>query len=287
LLFQSTTGSTVIEVISRILGWSLLGALAGLGVSFVVPNLRAWRGTVGGLVGGFMGAIGFIAISSFLGGLSGRWAGAAILGFFIGLMVALVEFAFRRIWLEIAYGPRELRILTLGGNPVSIGGDEHRCSAFVRGGPPIALRYRIDGDRILCEDVLKERTEEVQPGYQRSVGNVVITVCSADKARSSGFILKLTNGSSFILNAGLPLMPRDLPGLEPQSADDMVAVVAPRPANPNVLLLRNRSRQTWTVQTAAGQQSVPPGQGIELAGDIEIAFGTLRGTIRRADAASR
>ena len=37
----------------------------------------------------------------------GRMAGAAILGFAIGLMVALVEVAFRRAWLEVQFSGGE------------------------------------------------------------------------------------------------------------------------------------------------------------------------------------
>jgi Ca-activated chloride channel family protein len=145
LLFQSTTGGTAWEVASRLLGWGLLGGLIGGGMSFFVPNLKWWRGLVGGVVGGMLGAGAFVVISLAAGAFLGRWIGAGILGFFIGLMVALAELAFRRYWLEIAFGPREIRTVTLGSAAVSLGGDERRVAVAVPGSPPIVFRYWING----------------------------------------------------------------------------------------------------------------------------------------------
>lgn len=281
LLFQNTAGGTAWEVASRLLGWGLLGGLIGSGMSFFVPNLKWWRGLVGGLVGGLIGAGSFVVISLAGGAFLGRWIGAGILGFFIGLMVALAELAFRRYWLEIAFSPREVRTVTLGSAAVSLGGDERRVAVAVPGSPPIALRYWIDGDRVMCEEVIKERTLEVIAGDRKTLGKVAITLCSAAHGRMTGFTLQLSNGASFRLVEGLPLTDKDLPGLHAQGTDGVVALVSGRPNDPTMLLLRNRSKETWILRgPGGGEQIIAPGRGLELSCNGTISFGQLQGSLR-------
>lgn len=282
LLFQSTAGGTAWDVVSRLLGWGLLGGLIGSGMSFFVPNLKWWRGLLGGVVGGLLGAAAFVVISLAVGAFLGRWIGAGILGFFIGLMVALAELAFRRYWLEVAFSPREIRTVTLGSAKVGLGGDERRAAVAVPGSPPIVLRYWIDGDRVMCEDVIKERTAEVVPGDRKSLGKVTITLCSAAHGRKTGCTLQLSNGASFHLVEGLPLTEEDLPGLQAQGADGVVAVVSRRPNDPAILLLRNRSKETWVLRVrGGGEQMIAPGGGLELSSNGSISFGQLQGALRR------
>ena len=64
-----------------------------------------------------------------------------ILGFCIGAMVALVEAAFRRAWLEVRFGARETITVTLGAEPVKIGNDAKACTVWARGAAPVALRF--------------------------------------------------------------------------------------------------------------------------------------------------
>jgi hypothetical protein len=287
LFFQATSGGLVWEVVSRVLGWSLLGGLIGGGLALVVPNLKGRRGLLGGTVGGFLGALGFLLVSLILGPFLGRWVGATILGFCIGLMVALAEQVFRRYWLEIAFGPREVRTVTLGAAAVSIGGDERRALVYVPGAPAITLRYRVEGDRVLCDDVLAERTVEALPGECREVGRVLVTLCSAAQARQTGYAFRLSNGRTLALTEGMPLTAEDLSGLEPQGADGAVALVSRRPNDPQTLVLRNRSRQTWAARAAdGGRQAVGPGQGLELRADLQVEFGQVRGILLRAGRAT-
>jgi hypothetical protein len=265
-----------------LLGWGLLGGLIGGGMSFCVPNLKWWRGLAGGLLGGVLGAAAFVLVSLAAGAFLGRWVGAGILGFFIGLMVALSEVAFRRYWLEIAFSPREVRTVTLGSAMVSLGGDDRRVAIAVPGAPPIALRYWMDGTRVLCQEVVKEWTGEVLPGDRKTLGKVVVTLCSAAHGLQAGYTLQLSNGASFRLVEGLPLTAEDLPGLQAQGADGVVALVSSRPKDPAALLLRNRSKQAWVASGPQGcRQVIEPGRGLELSAAGSIAFGQLQGTLRR------
>ena len=283
---QATAGGAVWEIVSRVIGWGLLGSLIGIGLSFVVPNLKWRRGLVGGLVGGVAGAVAFLIISFslrvFLGGFGeaiGRLAGAAALGFFIGLMVALAEILRRSRWLEITFGAREVRTVTLGTAAVTLGSDP-RASVVIQGAPALALRYRVEGERVLCEDMTSGATEEVPPGDKRRLAGVSIAVCSSTTVRASGFTLRLGDGTATVLGVGQPLTVEDVPGLQPQGTDGAVALVSPRPNDPRILLLRNRSKQTWQCKDRAGQATaVEPGRGVELSAGLQIDFGPVRGIV--------
>jgi hypothetical protein len=131
-----------------------------------------------GSVGGLLGAIAFIAVSS-IGDLAGRLAGAAILGFAIGLMVALVEAACRRVWLEVSFGPRATHVVNLGAAPVLLGGNAAKCTILVPGAPQRALKFWEQDGQIFCLDVVAEKTYPVTPGHQQRLRDAQITVCSS------------------------------------------------------------------------------------------------------------
>jgi hypothetical protein len=242
---------------------------------------------LGGVVGGAVGALGFLLVSG-LGGTPGRLFGAAIVGFCIGLMVALAEQLFRRWWLEVAFGAREVRTVTLGTAAISIGGDERVASIYVPGSPGVALRYRVHGESVLCEDASTGQTLEIQPGDRRALGRVSVTLCSPASARQVGLALRLSNGKALLLGVGMPLTAEDLPGLQPQGADGVVALVSARPSAPRSLLLRNRSKQTWTALGLDGvSRTIEPGLGAELTPGLQLFFGQLSGVLAPADQAGR
>jgi hypothetical protein len=281
LVFQSIAGGgPAWESACRVLGWGLLGGLIGAVMSFFIPNLKWWRGTLGGVVGGLLGALAFVLVSLLLGALLGRWMGAAILGFCIGLMVALAELAFRRYWLEIAVSPREVRAVTLGTAAVSVGGDERLASFFVAGAPAVALRYLIERDRVVCEDLTTGEVGEVEPGDTRALGKVAIKVCSPASSQTTGYALHLSNGRTVPLQEGMPLTAEDVPGLQPRGQDGIVAIVSRHPTQPREVSLRNRSSQAWSARNAdGGTQVVEPGRGLELADGARINFGQVQGEI--------
>ena len=163
-------------------GWLLLGGLLGRGVVWFIPNLNSRKATLAGLAGGVLGAAAFLGVAP-LGDWLGRFAGAAILGFAIGLMVAIVEVLFRSVWLEIRHGAREVRRINLGDQPVLVGGDRERCTALVRGAPSLALRFTQKDGQLYCLDVLAEKTFPVAPGYRRPLMDVEVVVCSSEERR--------------------------------------------------------------------------------------------------------
>lgn len=176
LVFQTTAGGAAWEWISRVLGWSLLGALVGGGLAFCIPNLKATRGLLGGVVGGAFGAVGFQLISILFGALLGRLVGAGTLGFCIGLMVALAEQLFRQAWLEVDYGGGERRTVNLGPDAVRLGSDSRRSTVCVVGAEPVAFRYWMRQGRVTREEVSTGQATEMLVGQSHRVGAALVTV---------------------------------------------------------------------------------------------------------------
>ena len=131
-----------------------------------------------------IGAAAFIVVSN-VGNVVGRFVGAAILGFAIGLMVALVEIAFRKIWLEVVDGSQGVRTVNLGAIPVLIGGDRSKCTLFVPGAPGKALKFWEKDGQIYCLDIVSEKTFPVSPGHRHRLKNAEVVLCSNDKQPST------------------------------------------------------------------------------------------------------
>ncbi|MBM3982494.1 MAG: VWA domain-containing protein [Planctomycetes bacterium] len=176
LFLLADTDSKVLDALFRVMGWTILGALAGLGLSLFVPNLKRAYGLAGGAAGGAAGAVGYLVVSAFATAFLGRLAGGLVLGLFIGLMVAVVEAAFRRAWLEVRYGPRETVTVNLGAEPVKIGGDARACTVWARGAADVALRYFLRDGQVICTDVPARSEAPVSDGDTREVGKVTVVV---------------------------------------------------------------------------------------------------------------
>jgi Ca-activated chloride channel family protein len=179
---------SIVGAVGTLLGWTLLGGLVALGLSLFVPNLKRLRALGGGALGGLVGALAFLLASlvigavagllslGFVGPLAGRWLGAAILGAAIGAMLALVEAAFRQAWLEVRFGGKEVIHVNLGDTPVRIGSDNRACTVYARGARELALQYKLENGRVIVTDYATEKAETAEPGDERTVGNVTVTV---------------------------------------------------------------------------------------------------------------
>jgi Ca-activated chloride channel family protein len=168
----------LIKPLGRILGWAILGVLLGRGLAFFVPNLEPRRACIGGGIGGAAAAVAFL-MASLLSDVVGRFLGAAILGAFIGMMIALMEAVFRKLWLEVRYGQKEVVRVSLGAVPVRIGSDNRTCTIWARGARPLAVQYQVVEGRVMCLDYATETSTVVQPGDQRVIGHVTVTVRAA------------------------------------------------------------------------------------------------------------
>ena len=158
-----------------VLGWMLLGSLMAVGMGWFIPNLPKLKAGLGGMIGGAVGAIAFLAASSVMAELAivGRMVGTAILGISIGLMIALVEKLFREASLEVIWAPMETTHLSLGTRPITVGGgDDH---VFVRGLPLNALRIVMVEGRITCTQADGSQSQ-LKDQSRINVGTVVLVV---------------------------------------------------------------------------------------------------------------
>src|SRR5205823_5962446 len=135
----------------------------GRGMGFFVPNLSGWRATCAGVCGGLLGGAAFLVLSS-LTESAGRFAGAAILGLAIGLMVALVEQLFRQAWLEINYGGGERRTVNLGPDAIRLGSHPRTSTVYVAGAAPLAFRYWFRQGHVTRENASTGKSEEMRFG---------------------------------------------------------------------------------------------------------------------------
>jgi Ca-activated chloride channel family protein len=167
-----------------LLGWALLGGLLGRGLTFFVPNLEAGPALLGGVLGGVAGALGFTLLSGLLGDTSGRLSGSAGLGFFVGIMIALVEAATRDFFLEVRYGQREVVNVSLGVSPVTVGADGRAATIFVANAPrPISLKYWIEDGQLRVLDYVTEHVVAVTAGDERKLGTTTLTIKSETLGR--------------------------------------------------------------------------------------------------------
>jgi Mg-chelatase subunit ChlD len=199
----------------RVLGWALLGGLAGVGLSAFVPNMRWVHGLAGGVLGGAVGAGGYLAAEAVAGDLVGRVVGGLVVGFAIGVMVAAAEAAFRRAWLEVRYGARETVTVTLGPEPVKVGGDAKLCTVWARGAPDVALRFFVRDGQVVCDDAVMKREAVAADGFTKDVGTVTVVV-------------RTGSGAPVAPPAPRPAPPRP----KPPVADDDPLPVAAAPSRP-------------------------------------------------------
>ncbi len=211
-----------------LIGWVLLGGLLGWGVSFFIPNLDWKKAGLAGLGGGFLGALAFVVLS-YAHDILGRFGGAAILGFCIGLMVAVVEVAFRRAWLEVRFSEREVITVNLGTEPVKVGGDSRACTIWARGAADIALRYWVRDGKVYCEDATSRREAIVGEGDTRTAAGVTVVVRTGSTSAAPPTSARPPAPPA---RPALPPRPQPLPPPAAPQAAKPVTPPPPRPAPP-------------------------------------------------------
>jgi Ca-activated chloride channel family protein len=194
LLFLPVAGIPLLTLGGRIIGWAILGTLLGGGMSFFVPNLQKNRALQAGAIGGTAGAIGFLLVSAVSGDLVGRLVGAAIVGFFIGLAIALIEDLSRRAWLIVHWTPTEQTNINLGTQPIILGSSEdaHIYLRKDQGYPPVTAKLYLESGKIVMEfdeamqklKGMKILRHELANGDRRKVGEIMIEVKTATENSS-------------------------------------------------------------------------------------------------------
>ncbi len=188
ILFLPLSSIAVLEIIGRIAGWVIVGALVGVGTKFCVPNLKLKNALLGGTIGGGIGASGFLLTASIFGDVLGRLSGASIIGFFIGLMIAWIEQKQleSQPYLLVNWTPTEQTTYLLGTKPILIGSSlnvEIPVNAS-DGFTPITAKIFKEGENIIMQfdqeyaaiKNMKKTSQDLKVGDTRKLGQITIEV---------------------------------------------------------------------------------------------------------------
>lgn len=180
--FVAQTAMTALSAINlgeigRVLAWSVLGGLLAFGMTFVIPNLDKTKALGFGALGGFLGSIGFLMMMAITGDIGGRLIGAAILGACIGLLVAIVETFYRNMWLTVVYDPRNVVLVNLGSQAVTVGSGGNDTVPIPNVGVK-AGTFLVVGDNVQYTD--EHGKQLLVPGNRVKVGKVELVICSKE-----------------------------------------------------------------------------------------------------------
>ena len=177
-LYQQEIGSLEFQnYVLRTFCWGLAGALIGAILSRTVPNLGLKRGAVAGFVGGAVGGIGFLVVSGLFQVTAGRFVGVAILGAALGIAMYLAENLFREASLEVIWAPNETSRVSLGAQPISIGGGEDHV--FVRSLSPHVSSIVFQNGQIEHIETASGKRTPLQDGSRLRIGPINLVVHAA------------------------------------------------------------------------------------------------------------
>ncbi len=137
-------GSLFYLILARLIGWTLMGMMLGVGVGLSTLSLRnVVKGAAGGWIGGFVGGLVFDFIGSITeSGLPSRFVALSAIGLSIGLFIGLVQELTKSAWLAVEAGRLRGRQYRLDGATATIGrAEENPVGLF--GDPGVQARHAI------------------------------------------------------------------------------------------------------------------------------------------------
>jgi pSer/pThr/pTyr-binding forkhead associated (FHA) protein/uncharacterized membrane protein len=137
-------GSLLYLILARLIGWTLMGMMLGVGVGLSMLSLRnVVKGAAGGWIGGFVGGLVFDFIGSITeSGLPSRFVALSAIGLCIGLFIGLVQELTKTAWLAVEAGRLRGRQYRIDGATATIGrAEENPIGLF--GDPGVQPRHAI------------------------------------------------------------------------------------------------------------------------------------------------
>jgi len=137
-------GSELYLVGGRLIGWSFMGLMLGVGVGLAHLSLdNILKGGLGGLIGGLVGGAGFDLIGSFSeSGLASRLIGFCVIGLAIGFFIGLVHQLTKSAWVAVESGRFKGRQFTLEGATTTLGRAEENAVGLF-GDPGVQARHAV------------------------------------------------------------------------------------------------------------------------------------------------
>ena len=186
MIYTPLAAIPIIATGGQILGWTILGVFLGGGMSLFVRNLNPTKAFLGGGMGGLVGGISFIVINSITGAIAGRLVGSDLIGFAIGIMIALTELLSKEARLIVQWTPTETRAFLLGKRPIVLG-SSYETDIYLpksQGYPLITAKIFQEGEKIILQfdeemrsrKKLKILRQELKDGDRRKFGDVILQV---------------------------------------------------------------------------------------------------------------
>ncbi|MBV8772533.1 MAG: FHA domain-containing protein [Deltaproteobacteria bacterium] len=250
-------GSLFYLVAGRLIGWTFMGLMLGVGVglaSLSVPNML--KGALGGLIGGLVGGAGFDLIGSLSqSGLASRLIGFCVIGLAIGFFIGLVHQLTKSAWLAVEAGRLKGRQFRLAGATVMLGRAEESAVGLF-GDPGVQPRHAVishQGDSYTLKNLAVQagtlvngnRIEAVQlqDGDRLQIGNYELSFhLRADKRTAESQSFGAPVGRAY---AGDHSVGAGIAGTNSALADSVAPV-----ASPNSYLL-NAGGQQFPLRSAA------------------------------------
>lgn len=159
--------------------WMIAGAGLGLAMSLAIPNIRSLPAAALGALGGLLGVSAFVVfIYLGLGDVTARLWGAAAIGFFIGLALAVAERAAREGFLRVIWAPNETTTVNLGARPITVGTGKEvsvRLPASSRY-PALVATFRLVGGSATMQNHMSNTHHALRDGNKLNLGPVSIEV---------------------------------------------------------------------------------------------------------------
>jgi len=172
------------SMLIRTVGWFVLGVLLGVVMAWTksIPNLKVIRAFFGGGLGGIIGVGGFLLVGYYFSDettarlTTARLLGATILGFFIGIMIAIAEKG--KAYLEVHWGPKDINKIYLGEQPILVGSanNAHIYLPAKKGFPPEMGVFYIENDQIIFNNYMNKQKQVLKDGNKWKIDTVEIVV---------------------------------------------------------------------------------------------------------------
>lgn len=137
-------GSMFYLILGRLVGWTLMGLMLGVGVGLAsLSPKNIVKGAAGGWVGGFVGGVSFDLVGRLSNtGLFSRLIGLSLIGLMIGLFIGLVQELTKSAWLVSEAGRIKGRQFRLEGTTAMIGRAEENAVGLF-GDPGVQPRHAV------------------------------------------------------------------------------------------------------------------------------------------------
>jgi pSer/pThr/pTyr-binding forkhead associated (FHA) protein len=137
-------GSMLYLILGRLVGWTLMGLMLGVGVGLAsLSPKNIVKGAAGGWVGGFVGGVSFDLVGRLSNtGLLSRLIGLSLIGLMIGLFIGLVQELTKSAWLVSEAGRIKGRQFRLEGATAMIGRAEENAVGLF-GDPGVQPRHAV------------------------------------------------------------------------------------------------------------------------------------------------